>query len=98
MLGEGQYAELQRQLEFDDHILALHHLTALNVRDKVEQSGKRSESFTKIIQGPKEVFIIVADSEVRKILKEFLALKNANLKCKWVTRSLRQDWHQKMTR
>ena len=56
MLGEGQYAELQRPLEFDDHTLALCHLAALNARDKVEESGKRSESLTKIIQSPKEAF------------------------------------------
>lgn len=101
MLGEGQYAELQRPLEFDDHTLALRHLAALNARDKVEESGKRSESLTKIIQSPKEAFNytlqrltsavnrIVSDSEVRKILIEFLAFKNANLECKWVIRSLK---------
>lgn len=92
---------MQRQLEFDDHTLALHHLAALNARDKVEESGKRFESFTKIIQGPKEAFNyflqrltsvvnrIISDSEVRKILIEFLAFKKANLECKWAIRPLK---------
>ena len=43
LLGEGQYADLQRQLEFDDHTFSL---CCLNARAKVEESGKRSESFT----------------------------------------------------
>lgn len=30
LLGEAQYAELQRQLEFCDHTLVLCHLTAFN--------------------------------------------------------------------
>lgn len=32
------------------------HLATLNAWDKVEESGKKSESFTKIIQGPKEAY------------------------------------------
>lgn len=91
LLAEGQYAKLQRHLEFDNNTLALRHLAALNARDNVEESGKRSESLTKITQGPKETinyFLprltsainrIVSDSEVRKILIEFLAFKSANL-------------------
>ena len=52
-LGEGQQAELQRQLEFNDHTLVLSCLAALNAWDKVEESGKRFRSFIKIIQGLK---------------------------------------------
>lgn len=101
LLGEGQYAELQRPLEFDDHTLALRHLAALNARDKVEESGKRSESLTKIIQSPKEAFNytlqrltsavnrIVSDSEVRKIPTESLAFETANSECKGMVRPLK---------
>lgn len=64
-------------------------LAALNAWDKVEESEKRSESFAKIVQGPKEassdflqnltsaVNKIVSDSEVRQILIESLAFENA---------------------
>lgn len=40
----------------DDNTLALCYLTALNAWHKVEGLGKRSESLTNIIQGPKEAF------------------------------------------
>lgn len=53
-LDESQQAEFQKQFEFDDHILALCCLAALNTWDKVEESGKRSESLAKIIQGKKK--------------------------------------------
>lgn len=102
MLGEGPYAELQRQLEFDDYkTLALCHLVALNAWNKVEESGERSESFTKIIQGPNEAFNdflkrltsavnrIVSDSGVRQILIKSLAFENANSDCKRVIRPLK---------
>ena len=100
MLGEGPYAELQRQLEFDDYkTLALCHLVALNAWNKVEESGERSESFTKIIQSPNEAFndflkrltsaVNRIVSEVRQILIEFLVFENANSGCKRVIRPLR---------
>ena len=55
-LGKGQYADLQRHLGFDDHILALCHLAALIAWNRIEESEKMSELFTKIIQCPKEAF------------------------------------------
>lgn len=51
LVGESQCSEWQWQLEFDDHALVLFGLADLNVWDNVEESGKGSESFTKIIQG-----------------------------------------------
>lgn len=63
-----------------------------------EDSGKKSESFTKIIQGLKEDFTdflqrlasavnrIAPDSEVRQILIESLAFENANSECERVVR------------
>ena len=41
---------------FDDHNLVLCHVAALNAWDRVEESGKRAESFTNIVHGLKEVF------------------------------------------
>jgi hypothetical protein len=99
--GEDQYAELQRQLEFDNHTLALCPALALNAWGKVEESEKRSELFIKIIQDPKEAFTeflkrltsavnrIVSDSGVRQILIKSLAFENANSDCKRVIRPLK---------
>lgn len=42
LLGEAQF-------RFDDHTLVLCHTTALNTWDRVEESGKRTELFTKVI-------------------------------------------------
>lgn len=99
MPGEDQYAELQRQLEFDNHTLALCPALALNAWGKVEESEKRSELFIKIIQDPKEAFTEFLKrltsavnrivSEVRQILIEFLVFENANSGCKRVIRPLR---------
>lgn len=54
ILGEGCYAEVEKQITFDDHTLALCCTAALNAWDKIQESGKRTEPFTKIIQGPIE--------------------------------------------
>lgn len=51
-------SDLQRQITFDDHILALCHIAALNACDRAKESGKRTESFTKITQGPKKPLLI----------------------------------------
>lgn len=84
--SEAQYADFQREFGFDDHTLTQCCLAALSSWDKVRESGKRSESFTKIIQGTQETFSdffqrllsavnrIVSDLAVRKILIKFLAL------------------------
>jgi len=98
----GQYAEWQSQLEFNNHTLVLCYLVALHAWDKVEESGKRSESLIKIIWDPKKPSLIfflkrltsgvnriVSDSEVRKILMESLAFKNTNPECKGVIRPLK---------
>lgn len=57
-------------------------------------TGKRTESYTKVRQGSKELFsdllqrltkavhIGVSDPEARRVLIESLAFKNANLGCK----------------
>ena len=56
LLGQGQYADLERLFRFDDHTLVVCCIAALAASDSVEESGKRTESFTKIIQGAKEAF------------------------------------------
>ena len=69
--------------------------------DKVEELGKRIESFTKIIQESKEAFTdslyrltsavdrMISDPDVGQILIESLALENANVECKRIIRPLR---------
>lgn len=53
MLGEGQYSDVQEQIQFDAHTLEQCHLVALRAWDKVEPR-KKSTSVTKIIQGSGE--------------------------------------------
>lgn len=57
ILGEDHYADVERQVIFAYHTLAFFCITALNTWDKIEESGNRTEPFTKIIQDPKEAFI-----------------------------------------
>lgn len=59
VLGEGQYAELQRQLEFDDHVLALSDLAALKVWDKVEESGKRQSHLLNLYKAKKKPSLVL---------------------------------------
>lgn len=56
LLGKDHYTKLQRQLEFDNHTLALCHLAVLIAGDMGEESGKGSGSFSKIMQGQTESF------------------------------------------
>lgn len=48
ILGENNYTNVER-IAFDDHTLALCLKSALNAWDKIEESRKRTEPFTKII-------------------------------------------------
>lgn len=55
MLGKGWYSDLHsRHLEFDGAIVEQCGLAPLRAWDKAEEPGKRSTSFTKILQGPGE--------------------------------------------
>ena len=54
-LGEGQENDLKGQFRFDDYTLVLCHVASLSAWDRVEESGERTESFTKIIQSLKQV-------------------------------------------
>lgn len=48
LLGEGDYADTQRQSLYDDHALDL----PLNVQDRIEEEEKKIVSFSKVIQCP----------------------------------------------
>lgn len=101
LMGEGQYASAQTQCLYDVQTLILCRTAALNAWDKVEEPGKKSESFTKVKQGPKESFTdflqrlasavkrMVSDSEASKAIIESLAFENANAACKRIIRPLR---------
>ena len=41
----------------DDHTLHLCHTAALNAWGRIGEIGKKIESFTKVVQGPKEALI-----------------------------------------
>ena len=48
---------MEMQAEYDNHTLDLCHLAASNDWERFGEIGKIIESFTKVIQNPKEVFI-----------------------------------------
>ena len=56
MLGEGHLVEVKVQGIYDEETLILCQLSALKAWDKVKESGKRLDSFTQVMQGPKETF------------------------------------------
>ena len=56
--GENQYADFQRQCMLGDNNQILCHIQDLNASDRLEELGKRTESFTKIIY----VLIVIVDS------------------------------------
>ena len=56
LLGEGHYANVERQSLYNGHTLSLCHTAALNAWDRIEEVGKKIESFTKVIQGPKGTY------------------------------------------
>lgn len=101
LLGEGRFAEVEVQAVYDEETLAWCRLSALKAWDKVAESGKRLETFTQVIQGPKETFPdflqrltsaverSVSDSAARKAIIESLAFENANTKCRELIRPLK---------
>ena len=50
ILGEGDYANTERQAIYDDHIMDLCQAAALNAQDRIRKIGKKIGSFT---EGPK---------------------------------------------
>lgn len=74
--------------------MSLCSTASLNAWDKIQELRKRTESNTKVIQGPREPFsdflqrltkVVergVADPEVRQVFIESLAFENGNLECK----------------
>lgn len=56
MLGEGLHAEVQTQVEYDNATLVQCSMAALNAFDKVEETRKGSEPFSKIIKAAKETY------------------------------------------
>ncbi|KAL6067262.1 hypothetical protein STEG23_006100 [Scotinomys teguina] len=101
LMGEGEYAAEERQITYDDQAIILCRMAALNAWDRIEEAGKKIESFTKVKQGPKESFTdflqrltsavnrMIPDIEARKIVAESLAFENANEACKRIIRPLK---------
>ena len=83
----------ERQAVYDDHILDLCHIAALHAWSRTGEIGKKNESFTKLIQVPKEVLMdflqrltsevsrMIPNSEARQIIIESPAFENANSLC-----------------
>ena len=57
LLGEGEYADIELQSLYDEHTLVLCRMAALNAWDQIEEIGKKLESFTKVVQSPRETFM-----------------------------------------
>ena len=101
LLGEGEYADVERQALYSEHTFQLCRTAALNAWDRIEEVGKKLESFTRVIQSPSETFTdflhrltsavnrTVRDSEARRIIIESLAFENANTQCKRILRPLK---------
>ena len=47
---------MERQSLYSEYTLDLWCMAALNAWDQIEEIGKKAESFTKVIQSPKETF------------------------------------------
>lgn len=88
MLGEGQYSDVQEQIQSDARTLEQCHLVAFRAWDKVEEPRKKSTSVTKIIQGSGEgsadflqrlvsaVDKAISDPDRRQVLIETLVFEN----------------------
>ena len=73
----------------------------MNAWDRIEEVGKKIESFTKVREGPKETFTdflhrltsaintAIPNSEARQIIIESLAFEYANSQCKRIIRPLK---------
>ncbi|ERE68969.1 Retroviral nucleocapsid protein Gag containing protein [Cricetulus griseus] len=90
ILGKDIYADPQVQAEYDDHILSLCKKAALNTWDKAREPGEQLEAYTKIEQGPIELFqdfldrltraveLQVTDLAIRHSIVYTIAYDNAN--------------------
>ena len=54
VLGERDYATVDRQSLYDDHALALCHSAALNAWDITKELGKKIDSFLKVVRAQRE--------------------------------------------
>ena len=49
LLGEGDYADVQRQSVYGEHTLGLCYTVALNAWNRTGEIGKKVKSFTKVL-------------------------------------------------
>ena len=56
LLGEGEYADVECQSLYGEHTVALCPMAASNAWNLIEEIGKKLESFTKVVQSPRETF------------------------------------------
>ena len=54
ILGKGTYADPQDQALYDEYILSLCHIAALNAGDRIQELGKIIESYNSFIQGQRK--------------------------------------------
>lgn len=58
LLGKEQYSDTQEQIKFDDVFIKQCLLVVLRAWDKIEKHRKKFTSFTKIMQGSGDVFLV----------------------------------------
>ena len=54
ILSKGCYADPQSQALYNEHNLSLCHTEALNAWDKIQELGRRTESYIKVKQNLRE--------------------------------------------
>ena len=52
ILGEGDYATIERQSLYNGHTMTLCYVASLTAWNRIEEVGKKIESFTKVINAP----------------------------------------------
>ena len=48
IFGEGHYSDPQEQAHYDEHTLSLCRTAALNAWDRIQELGKRTESYIRV--------------------------------------------------
>lgn len=103
LAGEGQYRDLQTQLNFNPAAYAQTNAAAQKAWRKIPMPGKRAEELTKVVQGPDEPFQdflsrllqaagrILGDSDAGLLLVKQLAFENANSACQAAIRPYRNE-------
>ena len=94
IIDEEVYSDPEDQALYNEHTLSLCTTAVLKAWDKIQELGKKVESYLRVKEDQRQPFsdflqrltravqIGVTDPEARCIIIEFLAYENANIECK----------------